>query len=360
MPYSNYFANSYMQARHNFMAGCSEQATFVKSWQHPLRGIAGEKLYVDLAWFGNVTAKKVLVLLSGTHGVEGFCGSGIQVGSIKTRWHLQANNDLAILMIHGLNPWGMSYIRRVNEDGVDLNRNFLDFQQPLPKNLLYDDLADVIVPQEWTEETKVKTLEQIVEYFSNSKSQIEDLARGQYQYWYAPFYGGEAPTWSNRIFYKIVHQHLQDKQAVGLLDYHTGLGQYGTGQLISLPNNAAKKQNLASEIWGDKLVMTGSEKSVAPYHPQGNLITALYNKLTKSICIAAAYEFGTIPQTEVFDALRADHWLHAYGDLNSEQAKAIKQDLLNAFYSDRSDWQESICNLAFTAQEELLAALKSL
>lgn len=340
------------------MASCSPEATFTESWQHPLRGIEGEKLYVDLAWFGDAAAKKVLVLLSGTHGVEGFCGSGIQVGSIKAQWYRQGDRDLAILMIHGLNPWGMSYCRRVNEDGVDLNRNFLNFQQPLPKNAFYDDLAQVIVPLKWTEETQVLTLDRIVEYLYTSSTGIEALARGQYHYWYAPFYGGEVPTWSNRVFYKIIRQYLQNKQAVGLLDYHTGLGQYATGQLIA--QNDSGSSNLASTIWGDKLVVAGSKNSVAAYHPQGTLICALQNTLAESICIAAAYEFGTVSETEVFHALRADHWLYAHGDLNSKLAQEIKQNMLNAFYCDRPDWQESICNLAYTAQEELLTGLKSI
>ncbi|MBE9047068.1 DUF2817 domain-containing protein [Pleurocapsales cyanobacterium LEGE 10410] len=353
----NYFTSSYSQARQNFMA-CASEATFTKSWQHPLRGIEGEKLYVDLAWFGDVAASKVLVLLSGTHGVEGFCGSGIQVGSIKTQWHRQSDRDVAIVMIHSLNPWGMSHWRRVNEDGIDLNRNFLDFQQPLPENLLYDDLAEIIIPQEWTEETQVKTLDRIVEYLYSSELGIEALARGQYHYWYAPFYGGEVPTWSNCVLRKIVQQYFLDKQAIGLLDYHTGLGQYATGQLIG--QNNTKEKDLASKIWGDKLVMAGSRNSVAAYNPQGTLISALRNTLTESIYIAAAYEFGTILETEVFHALRADHWLHAHGNLQGKLAQGIKQNMLNAFYCDRPDWQESICNLAFTAQQELLTGLRSI
>lgn len=342
------------------MAACSDQATLLKSWQHPLRGMAGEKLYLDLAWFGKIDAPKVLISISGTHGVEGYCGSGIQVGSIRTRWHRLADDDVAVMMIHALNPYGMSDLRRVNEDGVDINRNFLDFQQPLPKNTFYDDLADVIVPQDWTEEIQTQTLDQITEYIYNEPSGVAALAKGQYRYWYAPFYGGEVPTWSNRIFHQIIDQYLLDKKAVGLLDYHTGLGQYATGQLMSLEPNSTETQNLASEIWGNKLVITGSANSVAAYSPQGTLISALQNKLTRSTCIAAAYEFGTIPETEVFHALRADHWLHAYGDVNSIQAETIKQNMLDAFYCDRLDWQKSICNLAFTAQEELLIGLRSL
>jgi hypothetical protein len=350
----------YSKARHNFLAAAADQATFIKSWQHPLRGIAGEKLYLDLAWFGELTAKKVLLLISGIHGIEGYCGSGIQVGSMRTGWHLQADSEVAIAMLHGLNPHGMSHLRRVNEDGVDLNRNFMDFRQPLPQNTFYDDLAAVIVPQDWTEATQAETLDRIMEYLYSKPSGVADLAKGQYDYWYAPFYGGEVPTWSNRLFHHISDRYLGDKKVVGLLDYHTGLGQYATGQLMSLPVDSEAKQNLASEIWGDKLVVTGSAQSVATYTPQGTLIAALQAKLETSICIAAAYEFGTIAETEVFHALRADHWLYAHGDLNTSQAIEIKQNMLDAFYCDRPDWQKSVCNLAFTAQEELLAGLRSL
>ena len=96
------------------------------------------------------------------------------------------------------------------------------------------------------------------------------------------------------------------------------------------------------------------------YTPDGTLISALQKKLTNSVCIAAVYEFGTIAEPEIFNALRADHWLYLHGYLNTQQAIEIKQNMLNSFYCDRSDWQKSICNLAFEAQAELLTGLKSL
>ena len=277
--YPSHFYFKYSKARYNFLSAAKEQATFVESWQYPLRGVGNEKLYTDLAWFGDRHAQKVLVLVSGTHGVEGYCGSGIQVGSMRTGWHLQADSDTAIAMVHGLNPYGMSHFRRVNEDGVDINRNFIDFQQPLPQNSFYQDLVEEIVPQQWTETTQTETLDRVTEYISQTPNGIADLARGQYQYWYAPFYGGEVPTRSNRIFQQICDRYLSDKQAIGLLDYHTGLGQYATGQLMCLPNSSTQ---LAKSIWGDKLVTVGSANSVAAYTPTGTLIDALQNKLNNS------------------------------------------------------------------------------
>ena len=353
--YPAHFYFKYSKARYNFISAASETATFIESWQHPLRGIGSEKLYLDLAWFGDRNAKKVLVLVSGTHGVEGYCGSGIQVGSIRTGWHLKADEDVAIAMIHGLNPYGMSHLRRVNEDGVDINRNFLDFSQPLPQNGFYDDLVEVIIPQQWTEATQTETLDAIAEYISQTPTGVADLAKGQYKYWYAPFYGGEVPTWSNRVFQQICDRYFMDK-AIGLLDYHTGLGQYATGQLMCLPEESQIQQ--ARSIWGDQVVTTGSENSVAAYTPTGTLMSAIQTKSTQT-CIAAVYEFGTISEPEIFNALRADHWLYFHGDLHSEEALLIKQNMLDAYYCDRPDWQKPVCELAFSAQDELLTNLRS-
>ena len=33
-------------------------------------------------------------------------------------------DDVAVLMIHLINPWGTAWMRRVNEDNIDLNRNY--------------------------------------------------------------------------------------------------------------------------------------------------------------------------------------------------------------------------------------------
>ncbi|MEJ0064576.1 MAG: DUF2817 domain-containing protein [Caulobacteraceae bacterium] len=38
------------------------------------RGPDGGDLSTDIAWFGPRDAEKVLVMVSGTHGAEGFCG----------------------------------------------------------------------------------------------------------------------------------------------------------------------------------------------------------------------------------------------------------------------------------------------
>jgi hypothetical protein len=72
----------------------------------------------------------VLVTISATHGIEGFCGSGAQTAWYATGAWREIPPDVAQLHLHAVNPHGFAWLRRVNEDNVDLNRNFVDHIRP--------------------------------------------------------------------------------------------------------------------------------------------------------------------------------------------------------------------------------------
>ena len=88
-----------------------------------LTGPLGEELAIDIAWLGAGRPRRVLLHSSGLHGVEGFAGSAIQLQLLDELPRLP--EDGAVLIAHVLNPYGMAWLRRVNEHNVDLNRNFL-------------------------------------------------------------------------------------------------------------------------------------------------------------------------------------------------------------------------------------------
>ena len=79
-------------------------------------------------------AANMLVLISSTHGVEGHCGSGAQIAWLATGGPAKLPKDTGALLVHAINPYGFAWTRRVNEDNVDLNRNFVDHDKAYPKN----------------------------------------------------------------------------------------------------------------------------------------------------------------------------------------------------------------------------------
>src|SRR5512143_1730525 len=134
MSASLHFSASYAEARESFCAAVrARQATLETHTLPGLRGADGEDLAIDVALLGAADAPAILVVTSATHGIEGYCGSGVQTALLHDDdWIGRVERaGVGVLLVHAVNPYGFSHGRRVNEDNVDLNRNFRDFAKPL-------------------------------------------------------------------------------------------------------------------------------------------------------------------------------------------------------------------------------------
>ena len=149
------FSQTYAQARSKFLAAATAAGLPVTSYVHPLRGHGDEELALDAVLVGPRGAKNIAILSSAVHGVEGFCGSGVQVQALRdASWRglaggsrgLPGSGGVAVLFLHGVNPWGFSHLRRVTNENVDLNRNFFDFSRAPPENAAYRELHDLLLP----------------------------------------------------------------------------------------------------------------------------------------------------------------------------------------------------------------------
>jgi hypothetical protein len=194
------FSPRYAQARQKFLQGCASAGLAVQSHVHPRKGRDGEELAMDIALDGEAKAEKLLIVSSACHGVEGHCGSGVQVFALHdAEWREKARDQsVAVLYVHALNPYGFSYSRRVTHENVDLNRNFLDFSQPRPVNEAYASLHPLLLPEEWPPTPANQAeIDRLIEREGLVFYQAA-VTRGQYQFADGLFYGGDAPTWSNR------------------------------------------------------------------------------------------------------------------------------------------------------------------
>ena len=113
---------SYRAQREQFLAAATAVGARLTEYWHPLPGPFDEALSTDVAVLGDPNASKLLVSISGTHGVEGFYGSNCQTQWLQMLGNRSLPADTAIVMIHLINPWGTAWLRRVNEDNIDLNR----------------------------------------------------------------------------------------------------------------------------------------------------------------------------------------------------------------------------------------------
>src|SRR5579864_1554853 len=74
----DYFPADYRQARRNFIAACEKAGIDSIARVHPAaKGPDGKPLFIDCAAIGPRHARRALLLIAGTHGVEGYFGSEI-------------------------------------------------------------------------------------------------------------------------------------------------------------------------------------------------------------------------------------------------------------------------------------------
>ena len=73
------FSQSYREARDKFLAATEAAGLDLHPHLHPLLGRDGETLAMDVVLDGARDADALLLITSGCHGVEGYCGSGAQI-----------------------------------------------------------------------------------------------------------------------------------------------------------------------------------------------------------------------------------------------------------------------------------------
>ena len=105
MPNIRSFAADYSEARDKFLAAARLADATTHRFDNPAKGPTGGALSTDIAWVGPPDASKVVVAISSTHGVEGFCGSGVQVDWLASEGNRDLPPDTAALMVHFYREW---------------------------------------------------------------------------------------------------------------------------------------------------------------------------------------------------------------------------------------------------------------
>ena len=337
------FAQSYVEARAKFLAAADAAGLAVQSHAHPLRGRDGEPLAMDVARYGPANAPAVLLVSSACHGVEGFCGSGVQNALLADAGfhHAAREAGVAVLYVHALNPHGFSWWRRTTHENVDLNRNWQNFSQPLPANADYDELAHLLVPPTWPPGPEVDAAVAAFVARRGVMALQTAVSAGQYCHPQGLFYGGRNPTWSRQTLSHVLDEHGRQCSRLGWIDLHTGLGPNGHGERINANRDDAAALARARAWWGADVtsIHDGSSTSAVI---TGMIWGAVFRHCPQAQYTGIALEYGTLPLQDVIEALRADQWLENHPEVPAEQRRALKQQLRDAFYTDTDAWKQRV------------------
>ena len=256
---------------------------------------------MDVARGDPVDAQNLLIISSACHGVEGYCGSGVQVHALHdVDWLEKARaSGMAVLYIHALNPYGFSHIRRTTQENVDLNRNFQDFKKPLPDNAAYCALHRLILPEAWPPNADNRAA--ITDFMATKgpAAYQSAITQGQHEFADGLFYGGNAPT-----------------------------------PITSIYDGSSTSAFLTGLMWH-----------------------SIYQEAPQAEYTGIAMEYGTVPVIDVLQALRAEHWLNNHPEAPAALAQQIKAQMLAAFYTDTDLWRGQIISQARQAMFQAVGGL---
>ncbi len=354
------FSKSYLEARQKFLNAAQAAGLAVDSNIHPLKGRDGETLAMDVVLDGAPDAQRLLVVSSACHGVEGYCGSGVQIHALlNTAWRAAAKaQGVAVLYIHALNPHGFSHVRRVTHENVDINRNFQDFSQPLPDNPAYREVQPILLPEVWPPDAAnaAATAQYIAE--RGMRAYQSAISKGQHEFPEGLFFGGQAPTWSNLTLRRVLQKFGQNCQQLAWIDLHTGLGESGVGERIFACADDAAAYQRAKAWWGQGITSIYDGSSSSPLLT-GLMWMAAYQECRQAQYTGIALEYGTQPPDKVLHALRGDHWLQLHPEAPAALRHQIKQDLMDAFYVDSDPWRAQIVDQAMDAMHQAVNGLSA-
>ena len=310
----------------------------------------GNPLYIDIVWIGNKDADKLYMSTSGIHGVEGFAGSAIQLSVLNKINDLPS--DTALVFVHILNPWGMSWLRRDNETNVDLNRNFL------PKDETYsgfhshyaklDPLINVKRVVSKNDFFKLKLFFHTMFYGKTKTKQA--YAEGQYHFPKGLHFGGYQLEKGPSVFIDWLNRKINNIKTCVWIDLHTGLGEPGEDSLlVDLCPSNQKYRHLQEQEFGNRILSLDPKAGIA-YKIRGGMQKGIELLFPNINWTSITQEFGTLKGLDVISALRAENsWTH-YGKHNKDNLLNhwSKKQLLKAFRPDDQAWENKIIERGIT------------
>jgi hypothetical protein len=115
----SYFPSSYEDSRARFLQSLSLIQQKWHSTQletYPLKSYPD--LSIDWLWAHAHKKENLIIISTAEHGIEGYVGYAMMKIFIEEFAPRLNPENTGLLLLHGMNPWGMKHYRKVNENNV--------------------------------------------------------------------------------------------------------------------------------------------------------------------------------------------------------------------------------------------------
>jgi len=342
-PQTDYFSADYATARERFRQAAGDAGARREALPLAATGPDEMPLTIDIAWLGEPDAGHVLLHTSGIHGVEAFAGSAVQLALLDDVPALSAGR--AIVLVHVLNPYGMAWLRRANENNVDLNRNFLGGDESWAgAPPLYAALDELLNPPSPPQRDAFlwRALIRVLRYGYPAVKQA--VAQGQYEFPRGLFYGGARLEEGPHLYLAWLASRLSRAQRILAIDVHTGLGSRAADTLLVEPGYRAPAA-LAGALRRPLVDPASGDSS--SYVVKGGLASGVRRALPNAEFHALVQEFGTYPVLKVISALRDENRAHFH--VAGTVGHPAKSALRRALCPEDNSWREAVVGRGVSA-----------
>jgi hypothetical protein len=350
MDYEHYFSKTYFEAREKFRKTCNKNNLKLEE-----KKISND-LTIDFAYYPSKQKKKLILIVSGTHGVEGFTGSAVQLWFIDEIFP-KIKDEISVAFVHILNPYGMHHLRRYNENNVDLNRNCIENLKilktidPLSTKII-NTSQDILTPQRKRKnEIKefilyyTKLIKKIIKY--GLKNTIKAAGFGQNLYPKSVGYAGLKREKSILIFIEYIKKISINYKQLLFIDLHTGSAKKYK-QIIFTKNkyNSPQFKFLKKISKKTKYAYKTNKKGIDHL---GGLENIIFNYSKAKENIDLTIEYGTVNKFSTVLSLNylayilvAENQITHYGPLS--KLKKNRRKIKNAYSPSNKKYKKSVIN----------------
>lgn len=329
---ASYFSKDYEEALSRFLRAGERRGA-----ERLTVSLSGELTH-EYLWFGDRAPRSVVFHMAGTHGIEGFVGSAIQLAILDQLGEriskYCSSGARAVVFLAALNPWGFKNLRRVNENNVDLNRNFLVPWNPPAACAEYVKLNDWLNPRRSSNSLLyyLQAVRLVLKYGIPTLKQA--LAGGQGTYPRGIYFCGDKLQAESVKFIEFFSQNFSKVDRLNAIEIHSGLGDFAQNTVFSFQSDAAERARL-SKLLGVSLI--DDDPADVGIRTSGDIGRWFQTEFTKPGFNWFLQEFGTYHPIRVLKALRDENAeFHRSGGSADAQIQ-----LLNAF-CPVGPWRDSV------------------
>ena len=299
-------------------------------------------------------ARKLLIMSSGVHGMEGFTGSAVQRFFMNKVLDGDVLQNMGVLLIHAINPYGFKYERRVSENNVDMNRNFDTNKDLLArKNDGYRGLYLFLNPEKKCHAgyfgNALFFMKTVYYIFRHGMPTLrQSMLQGQYEFRRGIFYGGNDFEPQKEWLEQLILEKTRGYESIFVIDIHTGLGE--RGKLHFLPGHVPdeKRITLLKEMFRDFQIDWQDPKK--DFYPYSGGFRDYIGKLisTDKRFIKMGFEFGTLDSQKSTGSVRSLHNMilenqgFHHGYKNEKVKKSVKKRFREMFFPSSKIWRSHV------------------